>query len=352
MKIVDMRQELQQGNRSIFSQSLFREMNITLQEKNQIILFLNRRGYAGFITCRNCGYVSKCDNCDISLTYHKSTNRLRCHYCGDTRPMPKKCPSCGSEYFKNFGIGTEKIEEEVRKLFPDARVKRMDSDSIKTRNDYENALDTMKNKEIDILIGTQMISKGLDFPGVTLVGIIAADITLNLPDFRSPERTYQLVTQVAGRAGRGEVPGKVVLQTYSPEHYSIISSVTNNYKEFYSYESELRREFGYPPYKSIATITIFGMNLFNVKRSMEYSSYLLKRLVKKEELDSVEIMGPHPAPLERINNNFRWQILIKFGYNDTKSMKNLIRRVYITDREKNKFGNIKISIDIDPSSIL
>ncbi|MGM0395801.1 MAG: primosomal protein N' [Bacillota bacterium] len=352
IQVVDMRDELHGGNRSIFSRSLFKEMKRTLEDKNQIILFLNRRGYAGFITCRSCGYVAKCNNCDISLTYHRSTNRLRCHYCGDTHTIPRVCPSCGSQYFKSFGIGTEKVEEEVRKLFPDARVQRMDSDSVKTRDQYEKALESMKHKEVDILIGTQMISKGLDFPGVTLVGIIAADTTLNLPDYKSPERTFQLVTQVAGRAGRGEDPGRVILQTYNPDHYSIISAMNSNYKEFYEQESRLREEFGYPPYKVMASITLFGENYEHVKDGIEISSRDLEEMINSSDTKSIEVLGPHPAPLERINNNYRWQILLKFDYNDNESIKQIIDRVYINGKDKIKYDDLKISIDINPSSIL
>lgn len=350
--VVDMRRELQEGNRSIFSRNLYYEMEKTLKTGNQIILFLNRRGYTGFITCRSCGYVARCNNCDISLTYHRSSNRLRCHYCGETHAIPKACPSCGSTYFKSFGIGTEKVEEEVRKLFPNARTSRMDSDNIKTRDDYEKALEAMKKREIDILIGTQMISKGLDFPSVTLVGIIAADTTLNLPDFRSPERTFQLITQVAGRAGRGEVEGNVVLQTYNPEHYSIGAAMKNDYKDFFQSELELRREFGYPPFKEIATITLFGRDFNKVRESMEKSSLALMESVREAGLVDVEILGPNPSPLEKINNNYRWQILLKFGYNHGRDMRNIIRRVYTIDKGSLIEKDVKTSIDINPNSIL
>lgn len=352
ISIIDMREELYMGNRSIFSSLLYTEMEAALDLGNQVILFLNRRGYSGFMTCRSCGYVEKCKNCDISLTHHKSTNRLRCHYCGETKPIPKACPSCGSKYFKSFGIGTERIEEEVSRLFPRARVLRMDSDSIKTREDYESSLNAMKSRRIDVLIGTQMISKGLDFPDVTLVGIIAADTTLNLPDFRSPERTYQLVTQVSGRAGRGDSPGKVVLQTYNPQHYSLVTAVKGDYREFYGFESELRREFSYPPYTNISSITIFGKDQDKVKSAMEKSSIFLRELLVEENLVDVTVLGPNPAPLERINNNYRWQILLKFGYNNHVAIRNIIDRVYNKDESKIKSDDLKVSIDINPNSIL
>src|SRR5690606_25033927 len=228
------RDELQQGNRSIFSTILYDEIKKNLENKKQSILFLNRRGFSTFISCRSCGYVAKCDNCDISMTYHRNINKLRCHYCGVTEAPPTVCPKCNSKYIKYFGIGTEKVEEQVKEYFPEARVVRMDSDTTALKGSFENILEDMKNNKIDILIGTQMISKGLDFPNVTLVGIIAADTTLNLPDYRSPEKAFQLITQVAGRSGRGDLTGKVVLQTYNPDHYSIVCSKNQDYSSFYN----------------------------------------------------------------------------------------------------------------------
>jgi primosomal protein N' (replication factor Y) len=352
IKVVDMRMELQEGNRSIFSRDLYNEMEKNLKTGNQTILFLNRRGYTGFITCRSCGYVARCNKCDISLTYHRSSNRLRCHYCGETQTIPKVCPSCGSKYFKSFGIGTEKVEEEVKRLFPNARTSRMDSDSIKTREDYEVSLEAMKRREIDILIGTQMISKGLDFPSVTLVGIIAADTTLNLPDFRSPERTFQLITQVAGRAGRGDAQGNVILQTYNPDHYSITAAMNSDYRRFFQSELELRREFGYPPFKDMASITLFGRDYGKVRESTEKSSLLLMDLIREAGLTDVDVLGPNPSPMEKINNNYRWQILLKFGYNHGIDIRKIIRRVYTVGKGNLIEDDVKISIDINPSSIL
>ena len=220
--LVDMREELKKGNKSIFSIDMQNKMKMALDNHKQIMLFLNRRGFSTFVSCRECGYVIKCDNCDISMTYYKNINKLRCNYCGVTEDIPHTCPICNSKYIKYFGIGTEKVEELINEMFPEANIVRMDGDTTTQKGSYDRILDDMKSKKIDILIGTQMISKGLDFENVVLVGIIAADTTLNLPDYKSPERTFQLVTQVAGRAGRGEDEGNVVLQTYNPEHYSII----------------------------------------------------------------------------------------------------------------------------------
>ncbi len=217
VKIVDMREELISGNKSIFSRELFEDISTRLEKKEQIILFLNRRGFSTFVSCRECGYVFKCKNCDISLTYHNKDNSLRCHYCGASTRIPKQCPKCNSKYVKYFGAGTEKVEKAIKKCFPKVKTLRMDLDTTRTKDAYENIYNTFKKGEADILIGTQMIAKGLDFENVTLVGVLAADMSLNLPDYRSGERTFQLITQVSGRAGRGKKEGKVLIQSYNPE---------------------------------------------------------------------------------------------------------------------------------------
>jgi primosomal protein N' (replication factor Y) len=211
---------------------LYEEIRGCLNRKEQVILFLNRRGFSTFVSCRKCGYVFKCNNCDISLTYHNNDNVLTCHYCGSKQSISKTCPKCGSSYVKYFGVGTEKVEQEVKIFFPSARTLRMDFDTTRAKDSYENIYTSFKDEKADILIGTQMIAKGLDFKNVTLVGVLAADLSLNLPDFRSAERTFQLITQVSGRAGRGSKPGKVIVQTYNPDNYSIIYSVNNDYSSF------------------------------------------------------------------------------------------------------------------------
>lgn len=350
IQIVDMRKELSEGNRSMVSRLLYEEMKSALEDGRQVIVFLNRRGYSGSVVCRSCGYVSKCDSCEVSMTYHKSNNRLRCHYCGNTKPIPALCPICGSSYIRGFGVGTEKVEEILLRMFPEKKVVRMDSDAVRSRVDYERILSSMKLGGIDILIGTQMISKGLDFPNVTVVGIIAADITLNLPDFRSPERTFQLSTQVAGRAGRGEWGGKVILQTYNPEHYSIQCSKNSDYKGFYAEEIKLRKALKYPPFVRLGVITVFGKDSSNVKSAAGKWHLLLEKLIGNN--NEVEILGPHPAPLEKINGNHRYQIVLKFGYNIQKQITDILERVFITDKDRIKKGDIKVSIDIDPVSIL
>ena len=250
-EIVDMRDELIMGNVSIFSRNLKEAIEEKLKNKEQVILFLNRRGFSNFISCRSCGEVIKCDDCDISMTYHKAKNRLICHYCGKTKPLPKVCPSCGSKFIKQFGVGTQKVEEEVQKYFPEARVLRMDRDTTGKKDSFEKFYEKIKNKEADIIIGTQMVSKGFDFEDVTLVGIVAADLSLYISDYKARERTFQLITQVSGRAGRASKKGQVIIQTYSPESEIIKYSAQGDYKDFYEYEIQERKTFLYPPYTKL-----------------------------------------------------------------------------------------------------
>ncbi len=250
-EIVDMRDELTMGNISIFSRELKKDIEEKLNNKEQIILFLNRRGFSNFISCRSCGEVIKCDDCDISMTYHKAKNRLICHYCGKTKALPKLCPSCGSKFIKQFGVGTQRVEEEVKKYFPEARVLRMDRDTTGKKDSFNEFYEKIKNKEADVIIGTQMVSKGFDFEDVTLVGIVAADMSLYISDYKARERTFQLITQVSGRAGRASKKGKVIIQTYSPDSEIINYSAKGDYEDFYQYEIEERKTFLYPPYTKL-----------------------------------------------------------------------------------------------------
>lgn len=250
-EIVDMRDELTMGNVSIFSRELKKDIEEKLNNKEQIILFLNRRGFSNFISCRSCGEVIKCDDCDISMTYHKAKNRLICHYCGKTKALPKLCPSCGSKFIKQFGVGTQRVEEEVKKYFPEARVLRMDRDTTGKKDSFNEFYEKIKNKEADVIIGTQMVSKGFDFEDVTLVGIVAADMSLYISDYKARERTFQLITQVSGRAGRASKKGKVIIQTYSPDSEIINYSAKGDYEDFYEYEIEERKTFLYPPYTKL-----------------------------------------------------------------------------------------------------
>ena len=352
--LIDMREELNLGNKSIFSTELYEAINENFKNKKQTILFLNRRGFATFVSCRKCGYVCKCKDCDISMTYHRNINKLRCHYCGVTENTPDICPECGSNYIKYFGIGTQKVEELTKEMFPQANIVRMDGDTTVEKGSYEKILGDMKSEKIDILIGTQMISKGLDFPKVTLVGIIAADTSLNLPDYRSPEKTFQLITQVAGRSGRGENKGRVILQTYNPDHYSIVYSKKQDFVNFYNTELPLRKEFMYPPFINLINILIYGENNSKVVEISNKVYNIIEDKIKNIYLNSFNnnISGPYPAALERIKNNYRWQILLKIKDEDLNNIKILIKEVCILNKFKLELDSVKISIDINPSSLL
>ncbi|MGL4730448.1 MAG: primosomal protein N' [Clostridium sp.] len=345
--VSDMREELIKGNRSIFSTSLHEGIEEALKEKNQIILFLNRRGYSSFVSCRKCGYVFKCNNCDISLTYHNNYASLNCHYCGSKVANPKVCPKCGSNYVKHFGIGTEQLEKQVKLVFPSAKTIRMDFDTTREKNSYEVLYNKFKNKEADILIGTQMIAKGLDFPDVTLVGIIAADLSLNIPDYKAAERTFQLITQVSGRAGRGEKDGKVVVQTYSPDNYSINYAVKNDYINFIKEELNLRKALNYPPFSKIMSLNFSSeMEEFLIK-NVQGLGYKLKKMLEINK--EVSILGPCPCGISKLKNFYRWQIVIKGNIEEELAI-NIKDFVY---RElENVYNDIRTSIDINPNNML
>lgn len=351
--VVDMKAELTNGNKSIFSEVLLDKIRKNISEKNQIILFLNRRGYANFVSCRSCGYVMKCDNCDISLTYHKRSNTARCHYCGFEKQVPRECPECGSSYLKPFGTGTQRIEEELKKLIPDARILRMDKDTTSKKGSSEEILEKFRNKEADVLIGTQMISKGLDFSDVTLVGIISADMMLNFPDFKSFETTFQLITQVAGRAGRAEKEGEVILQTYNTEHYAIKCAKEHDFEKFYENEIKLRKTFEYPPFNNMISVVISGENEKLVEKNV-YSMYnSLIYLLKGRGFEDLSfILGPNPCAISKINKNYRWQILFKDDGVEINLLKGIIRYVCITKREVIFDKEINISISVNPNSVL
>lgn len=354
IEVVDMTEELEKGNKSIFSESLYDSIKENLKNKKQTILFLNRRGFSTFVSCRKCGYVVKCSDCDISMTYHISKNILKCHYCGLAKKPPTVCPECGSKYIKYFGIGTQKVEELVKKSFPEARIARMDVDNTTKKGSHEAILSRVKNGEVDILIGTQMISKGLDFPNVTLVGVIAADISLNLPDFKSSERTFQLIAQVSGRAGRGESKGKVILQTYEPEHYSIQTAQDHDYISFYEKEIILRKAFNYPPFYNIIGITIIGQNQGKVSIASRKLAGAIGLKIKERKLNfsNDNILGPNPAPISRIKSNYRWQIIIKCRDFEMDVIKGIIEEVCITDWHNEEYDEIRFNIDINPISIM
>ncbi|MFQ9981006.1 MAG: primosomal protein N' [Finegoldia magna] len=347
--IVDMRKELETGNMRMFSKVLLNKIQENLNNKKQTILFLNKRGHTSFISCRRCGYVLKCDSCDVSMTYHKTKNRLICHMCGRTALKPKVCPNCGSKFIKEFGAGTQKLEEETRELFPDARIVRMDRDTTNTKKDYEKIYDMMNNQEIDILIGTQMLSKGFDFPNVTLVGVMAADISLNLGDYKSNEKTFQLITQVAGRAGRAEYEGDVIIQTYKPDNFAITSAALHDYKMFYEKEIKLRKSFNYPPFYRILNINISSRNRnVAMKKINEVSNYVAA-LIRRYKLSTTLINGPHPSPIERINNMYRFDLYYKFPNGEDKIIE-IIKKVLINNEYNINLEGITLKITLDPQS--
>ena len=326
---IDLRQELKEGNRSIFSRKLQELLADRLQKGEQSILFLNRRGYAGFISCRACGHVMKCPHCDVSLSEHKG-GRLICHYCGYSEPKPSACPKCGSRYISGFKAGTQQIEEKLRELFPDVRTLRMDGDTTKTKDSYEQILSAFSNREADVLIGTQMIVKGHDFPGVTLVGVLAADLSLGANDYRAGERTFQLLTQAVGRAGRGALPGEAVIQTYQPEHYAVTYAAGQDYEGFYNEEILYRELGGYPPAAHMLAVQIFAREESRGQLLAEALAECVRGKMSAErgqerkdaaqtggERDRMQIIGPAPAAIGRINDIFRFVFYVKSAKYDT-----------------------------------
>ena len=310
--IVDMRGEFERGNHSIFSARLSTLLRECLDGGHQAMLFLNRRGHSTFVSCRACGQAVRCDQCDVTMTYHQADNLLKCHYCGKTMVPPRTCPACGSAYIKYFGAGTQKVEEEVARQFPEARVARMDIDTTREKDAHERILDAFRRGETNVLVGTQMIAKGLDFPNVTLVGVVAADMTLNLPDYRSVERTFQLVTQVAGRAGRASAPGRVVVQTYDPEHYGIKLAAAQDYRAFFNRESAYRRQALYPPFTVIARIIYSARKAEDAKAAAEADEARFNRFIDETgaRRDVVQ-MRAVDAPIKQLRGEFRWQLFLK-----------------------------------------
>ena len=311
VEMVDLRQELRARRTGILSARLRGALADCLDHKGQAILLLNRRGYATFVICRECGHALRCPHCDVSLTYHQGQTSLLCHYCGYSRPMPDICPKCKGRYIRYFGLGTERLYEEVAQLFPAARVARMDQDSTAHRGAHLDLYRALRSGEIDILIGTQMVAKGLDLPGVILVGVVAADASLNRPDFRAAERTFQLLTQVAGRAGRGESPGVVILQTYNPEHYSLVCAANHDYQRFYEYERQARLAAGYPPFTEMVRIGLAGPEERAAWRAMQTLAARIGAALKAAGHESAEILGPTAALVKRVEDRYRFHMLIK-----------------------------------------
>ena len=347
VEIIDLKEELANGNRSMLSRSLYSSIEENLKNKQQTILFLNRRGYSTFIMCRNCGYTLKCKNCNISLTYHSYEKKLKCHYCGYEQDLVTICPECHSDKIRYFGTGTQKLEQEILKEFPEAKTIRMDIDTVTKKNSHEEILKKFKNENIDILIGTQMVVKGHHFPNVTLVGVIAADTSLNIDDYRANERTFQILTQVAGRAGRENLEGKVIIQSYNPENFSIQTAQKQNYEEFYQTEILLRKQLKYPPF---CDIILIGFSSTNEEQVKNISRKIYENITKKtENMDNIQIYKPMPSPIDKIQNKFRWRIIIKC--NMTEEINNILNQELKKLYEQNN-KDLRVAIDVNPNNMI
>ena len=338
IETVDMRDELKSGNHSVFSRKLKEEIDINIAKGQQTILFLNRRGFNSFVMCRDCGEAVKCRNCSVSMTYHKNSNVLKCHYCGYEQDIPKVCPNCESSHIRFMGTGTEKVEEEIARLYGDGSFIRMDADTTSGKNSHEAILNRFQNEKIPILLGTQMVTKGLDFPNVTLVGVLAADISLNIDDFRAAERTFGQITQVCGRAGRGDLEGRGIVQTYQPEHYAVEFAKNHDYESFYNDEINIRKQLKNPPFNDLILIMMQG-------DKEEGVIYELGRIANRLRSRGLSVMGPVPAPYSRIKNKYRWRVIIK--HQDATQLLDLLHTIsdYYAKSDNQLF------IDINPNSM-
>lgn len=346
--VINMQEHSKAAYRSVISKPLQTAINETLEKKQQVILLINRRGFSTYTQCQACGHVIECPNCAIPMIWHSKDQRLKCHYCNQVERFPDVCPECGSDALKNSGTGTQKIEQYVKELFPEHNVERVDSDVMVRKGEHIRLLERFQKGDIDILVGTQMIAKGLDNPNVTLVGVISADASFNLPDFRASERGFQLLTQVAGRAGRGEFTGRVFFQTYNPDYYALASAKSQNYGEFYSTEIAAREEFDYPPFSQMIRLIISSMNNFRAEKSAQEIALRMCMMIEKYGIsERLEVLGPTPCVIERINGYYRFQIIIKNkleekGHNFISSFLNKITMP----------KDIKLAIDVDPLDIL
>jgi primosomal protein N' (replication factor Y) len=341
VELVDMRQEFQEtGHEQVISRKLISEIQLRTERKEQAMVLLNRRGYSPVVLCRTCGKTLECKNCAIALTHHKQKRRMECHYCGFMAPVPKNCASCGSAYVYFLGTGSEKLEELLHGLFPQARIARLDRDTVRSHADFERALNALNAGELDLLVGTQMIAKGHDIHGVTLVGVVGADIALGLPDFRAAERTFQLLTQVAGRAGRGDVPGKVVLQTYFPEHYAVQYAAQHDFIGFYEKELRFRSWMHYPPYSSLANVILRSDKLDDV---LKWSG-ALGRWFEKTRHEGVRVLGPAAAPIQRLKRDYRYHFILK---SQSREKLNGVLRAMLVQGEQEKIPRTNVIVDVD-----
>jgi primosomal protein N' (replication factor Y) len=341
VEVVDMKEE----GGVIFSKRLKEAIIENFEEKRQTILFLNRRGFSTLIVCQACGNILTCPNCSISLTYHAKEDSIRCHYCGLSEQFLRSCRNCGKNMI-SLGMGTQKVEEEIKRILPEARIARMDRDSISGKLKLLRLYEKLEKKEVDVLIGTQMVAKGHDLPGVTLVGVISADLSLGIPDFRAGERTFQLVTQVAGRAGRGEEPGTVIVQTYNPEHPSIRFAVEQDSKGFLNEELQLREELNYPPFSRLVNLRFQGSVESEAADVAKRAGDAARKLKSNLPIGTMSILGPSPSPIYKIRNQYRWQMLLKSSNVNTlhKFSKQLISFF------SRNSGRVKVSVDVDPVS--
>ena len=338
IETVDMREELKSGNISVFSRRLLEEIDKNISCGQQTILFLNRRGFNSFVMCRDCGEAIKCRNCSVSMTYHKHSNVLKCHYCGYEQAIPKICPACDGTHIRYMGTGTEKVEEEIAKIFGENSFVRMDADTTSGKNSHEAILNRFQNEKIPILLGTQMVTKGLDFPNVTLVGVLAADISLNIDDFRAAERTFGQITQVCGRAGRGDIEGRAIVQTYQPEHYALEFAQSHDYESFYENEITIREMLKNPPFNDFVLLMMQG-------EKEESIIHELGRVANRLRSRGLTVMGPVPAPYSRIKNKYRWRIILRH-----KKASELLDLLHAIADYYAKSDN-QLFIDINPNSM-
>lgn len=348
VRVVDMREEHHRANHGVFSRSLVSAIEKNLRDKKQTIILMNRRGFSTYTQCLACGEVIQCPKCAIPLIFHSQTQTLKCHYCEHEEPLVTQCPKCGSDALQNCGTGVQKVELIAQKLFPDCNIVRLDSDSLARKNEHIRILEDFRNGKIDILIGTQMLAKGLDNPNVTLVGVINADNRFNLPDFRSCERGFQLLTQVAGRAGRGDNPGEVYFQTYNPDFFGLETAKQQDYKSFYNTEIEAREDFDYPPFSQIIRVILSSKNQFRAERSAQEIAMRLNDIVDKRQLtEPVAVLGPNPCVIERLQEYYRFQILIKnkLGEKGRRFILSFLAQIKLPD-------DIKLTVDVDPIDIL
>lgn len=348
VRVVDMREEHFRANHGVFSRSLVSAIEKNLRDKKQTIILMNRRGFSTYTQCLACGEVIQCPKCAIPLIFHSQTQTLKCHYCEHEEPLITQCPKCGSDALQNCGTGVQKVEIIAQKLFPDCNIVRLDSDSLARKNEHIRILEDFRNGKIDILIGTQMLAKGLDNPNVTLVGVINADNGFNLPDFRSCERGFQLLTQVAGRAGRGDNPGEVYFQTYNPGFFGLETAKQQDYKSFYNTEIEAREDFDYPPFSQIIRVILSSKNQFRAEKSAQEIAMRLNDIVDKRQLtEPVAVLGPNPCVIERLQEYYRFQILIKnkLGEKGRRFILSFLAQIKLPD-------DIKLTVDVDPIDIL